>query len=223
MNCKDFELYGSPYIDNMLSNDEKIEFESHINECESCNIKLKNLKTIVESINEVEEVELPITFSSEFKAKLEMEKTYRSKKRVFNNKKRLNTMVAGLLVIIASVALMSNSPIYKNKNNLYSEINEMSEKEERLTFDTASEKSRQAPDATILDETEEDVPAKPRTMSIRNMDEDEEEVPEKDIEKASNENIDEDIEKTDRKTVNIFVILSIIVGIVTLIYKKLKR
>jgi len=237
MNCEDFELYESAYIDNMLSSEEKLEFESHINRCEYCNVKLQNLKIIVESANEIEEVDLPINFSSELKTKLEKEKKFKSKNVMSNKKRMLSAIVAGLLIIITSVSLINNSSIYKKRNNLHSEIDQMSENQEKVTFDIASEKSTEA-----LDGIEKENSAQPRIMSIDNIEANEELAIKENIEETNDENNynimtaknnenslenedfqNQPIKKNYNKTINLFVLVSLIVSVVILIYKRFKK
>jgi len=237
MNCKDFELYGSAYIDDMLSNEEKLEFENHINECQCCKIKFLNLKVIIESANEIEEVELPINFCSELKTNLEMEKVNATKKTIFNRKKLLSAIVAGLFIIITSVSLLNNSSILNNRQNLISEIDRMSENQENITFDIASEESAQSP-ANM----QEDTAIEPRTMTMDNIDEDQESAVEDSIEKANkkdtynimtakkqNDSLEsqdfksQPTESTPNKISNLFILLPFIVAAGVLIYKRLKK
>jgi len=237
MNCKDFELYGSAYIDDMLLNEEKLEFENHINECQCCNIKFLNLKIIIESANEIEEVELPINFCSELKTNLEMEKVNVTKKTIFNRKKILSAIVAGLFIIITSVSLLNNSSIFNNRENLISEIDRMSENQENITFDIASEESAQSP-ANI----QEDTAMGPRTMTMDNIDEGQESAVEDSIEEANEKDTynimtakkhkdslesqdfkSQPAESTPNKILNLFVLLPFIVAAGVLIYKKFKK
>jgi len=237
MNCKDFELYGSAYIDDMLSNEEKLEFENHIDECQYCNIKFLNLKIIIESANEIEEVELPINFCSELKTNLEMEKVNVTKKTIFNRKKLLSAIVAGLFIIITSVSLLNNSSIFNNRQNLISEIDRMSENQENITFDIASEESAQSPS-----NIQEDTAMEPRTMTMDNIDEGQESAVEDSIEEANEKDTynimtatkhkdsleSEDFksqptESTPNKIFNLFVLLPFTVAVGVLIYKKFKK
>jgi len=189
----------------MLSNEERLEFESHIDECECCNIKFRNLKIIVESANEIKEIDLPINFSSELKANLEKEKANQNQNMILNKKKILNCIVAGLFIIITSVSLLNNSSIYKNKNNLISEIDQMSEMQENITFDITSEESKEVHDRAEKESIEEQ-----RVMTIRNADE--------------NQDFNNQLtENKSNKTMNLFILVAIIVSTVILIYKKFKR
>lgn len=236
MNCKDFDLYGSAYIDNMLSEQEKLEFENHINECEYCNISLQNLKIIVESINELEEVELPRNFSSELEIKLQNEKNSKNRMVLFNKKKLLSGIVAGLLIFMASLSLINNSLINKNKDILYSEI-----EGKHINGDANSKIASDEPRDTI-DNTEKETTIKPSIMAIDNVDEKQEGISEESAKQNKNsrtyniktpQNEENSVEnrnsqnqltkKRFSKTINPFAIVSIILGVVILIYKIWKK
>lgn len=243
MNCKDFDLYGSAYIDNMLSKEERLEFENHINECEYCNISLQNLKTIVESINELEEVELPRNFSSELMIKLQNEKNSKNRIVLFNKKKLLSSIVAGLLIFIASLSLINNSLINKNKDMLYSENSEIENKhiinEKAADPKVASEESKEA-----IDNKEKETAIRPRIMTMDNIDKKQEEISEENAkqnedkrtynyniateksEENSVENKNSQNQLTKKrfsKIINPFAIVSIILGVMILIYKVWKK
>ena len=237
MNCKDFDLYGSAYIDNMLSEQERLEFENHINECEYCNISLQNLKIIVESINELEEVELPRNFSSELTIKLQNEKNSKNRMVFFNKKKLLSGIVAGLLIFMASLSLINNSLINKNMDRLYSEIEDKHINEKNTNFKIASDEPKDA-----LDNTEKETTIKPSIMAMDNVDEKQEGIseesakqnkdsrtyniktPENEENSVENKNSQNQLtKKRFSKTINPFAIVSIILGVVILIYKIWKK
>ncbi len=137
MNCKNFHLYGSAYIDNEVSCEEKLEFENHINNCECCNIKFQNLKIVIESINELEEVDLPINFSSELRIKLENEKSKKIKK--FNKNKMFSNIAASILIFVASFSLINTNLINSNKMEQYNAIEDKHVSEKNITFKMAPE------------------------------------------------------------------------------------
>lgn len=139
MNCKDFHLYESDYIDNMLSNEEKIAFEHHMAECEDCRISFNNLKIVIESVNEIEEIELPENFSIEFREKLEQEKNAAVKKTVFRKSKLFTNIAASILICVASFSLVNNNLVnYKLAEN---ESREQIYMEESARVRTANEYS----------------------------------------------------------------------------------
>lgn len=152
MNCKDFDLLASANIDNMLSNEERMEFENHLEICETCNIAYKNLETIISSASEIEEVELPSKFSSELRSRLEKEtkvnKTFSSKMKTWTS------IAAGLLIILASISLLSNYLELKKKPNLISEIENSSNYEGNDTYGITMDKNQESLDAESIDEDE---------------------------------------------------------------------
>lgn len=135
MDCKNFEFYGSAYIDNMLSDQEKQKFESHINRCENCSIAFENLKLIVESVNEVEEIELPTNFSSQLNEKLQGAGGPRSKLALFRSNKIFTSVAAAVLIFVLSLSLINNFSNSRKEVEFYSGT----DTEERINIHMASE------------------------------------------------------------------------------------
>lgn len=239
MNCQDFDLYGSAYIDNMLSNEEKLDFENHISECQSCNIAFENLKLIIEVTNDVEEVELPINFSSELRAKLELERNSKNKEVSFKRKKTLSGIVAGLLIIISSATLINNSLNYKKESKIYGQVSDMAVQEESIAFNTAPNKPRKVGDA------EEEKAMEPRVATMDNVEGKNEEINESHTEDKKENNYantfaapraksDENSIVSENKQgqgskgsfnkiINPFAVLGLISGIGILLYKVWKK
>lgn len=108
MNCKNFDDFGSLYIDQALSEEERLQFEAHLENCEECRMKLRNLQLIVESINEIEEVDLPDNFSASLREKLEkIEHQKTEKKHKWLNRRFYTTVAAGLLVGVVATAMLT--------------------------------------------------------------------------------------------------------------------
>ena len=78
MDCKDFDQYSSAYLDKNLTEEEKQAFEKHIGQCPFCEMKYENLKTIISSINETDEVPLPKNFNLELNKKIKTALPYSS-------------------------------------------------------------------------------------------------------------------------------------------------
>jgi len=79
--CNEINELMSLYIDNLLDDSTRAEFEEHINTCASCREELDGLKKVIELCRNVDEVELPEGFREELHQKLvaEKEKLYKSK------------------------------------------------------------------------------------------------------------------------------------------------
>jgi len=108
MNCNNFDDLGSLYIDQALSEEERLQFEAHLENCEECRMKLRNLQLIVESINEIDEVDLPDNFSASLREKLEkVEYKKTEKKHKWLNRRFYTTVAAGLLVGVVATAVLT--------------------------------------------------------------------------------------------------------------------
>lgn len=115
MDCRNFEELSSLYIDNMLSKEEAASFEAHLENCEECNMKLKNLQLIVESMNEIDEIELPDNFTASLREKLQ-EIEVKPKKKKWQNWKVFSAVAAGLLVTVLTASLL-NQDDFKMRND----------------------------------------------------------------------------------------------------------
>lgn len=63
MDCKKIHYFASLYIDEMMSDGEKIQFEKHCEKCEDCKTVLENTRLMTESIKKISDVSLPSNFS----------------------------------------------------------------------------------------------------------------------------------------------------------------
>lgn len=110
MDCKNFEEFGSLYIDRMLTEEEMKQFKTHLENCEECTVKLKNLQLIVESINEIDEVELPDNFTASLREKLEsIEQKPQTPKNKWLNWKTYGVIAAGLVLTVTTVSLLNQN------------------------------------------------------------------------------------------------------------------
>lgn len=69
-NCKEINELVSLYIDDLLENDVRVEFEDHISKCDSCKRELDELIVVVNSCKDISEEELPENFEEELHKKL---------------------------------------------------------------------------------------------------------------------------------------------------------
>lgn len=148
MDCKNFETYGSAYIDNMLSEEEKVDFKNHIGKCAACNIAFKNLKTVVESTGMLEEIELPTNFSDELHEKLKGDKNYKLKSNLFSKGKILGSVAATLLVLVISLSLVNNFLNHKKGTDFYFETGDTLQEESIDMGDASDEIDDKASDKT---------------------------------------------------------------------------
>lgn len=106
MDCRKFEEYSSLYIDHMLSKEELTSFEAHLENCEECKMKLKNLQLIVESINEVDEIELLDNFTASLREKLQQIEA-KPKRKKWLNWKTYSAVAAGLVILVFSASFLN--------------------------------------------------------------------------------------------------------------------
>lgn len=159
MDCKDFQVYGSAYIDNMLSKEEELDFKNHIKKCTDCNIAFENMKTVVESVNMLEEVELPTNFSNELHDKLQSTKNYKSKPTLSNKSKILSNVAITLLILVLSLTLVNNFLNYKKGVGFYGKIDNITKEEENIDINVAPDETKEK----TLDKIDDEEPI----MSLR--------------------------------------------------------
>ena len=68
--CNEIDFYASMYIDNMLSEQEVKQFEQHLLSCEKCKARYNELKNIIETCDEIDEIPLPQNFEQMLHNKL---------------------------------------------------------------------------------------------------------------------------------------------------------
>ncbi|ABR49265.1 hypothetical protein Amet_3126 [Alkaliphilus metalliredigens QYMF] len=125
MNCKDFHLYASGYIDETLTTEEKSNFELHLENCSQCNVVFENLKIVVESINEIEEIDLPENFTETFRDRLKEEKVPKVSRQLklrTKNQKIIMGLAAALAVAVVSITALNQNPLsFQQKSTRSSE------------------------------------------------------------------------------------------------------
>lgn len=107
MDCKSFDIYASSYVDGYLTEEEKQDFEQHLDECSNCKLEYENFKMMINSVNEIEEISLPKNFSIELGKKLR-EEAPAKKKSISSRWKLVGGIAAGLLITVMSAAMLSN-------------------------------------------------------------------------------------------------------------------
>ncbi len=103
MNCKHIDEYISLYIDDVLNERDKKEFEVHLNQCPQCKKKLKETQKLVSLIKEIGEEPLPQGFRDNLIKKLEG-----SRKMQTRNLLRWVGAMAGVIIIFLSVRALKD-------------------------------------------------------------------------------------------------------------------
>jgi len=70
MKHEDYREMISFYIDDLLGENEKREFEAHIEECLECRKELEEMKQVINELSEMDELDLPDGFEKELESKL---------------------------------------------------------------------------------------------------------------------------------------------------------
>ena len=116
MNCREFNEKLSLYIDNELEDNEKNEFDLHLNKCDECKKSYEEMIKILQLTSEVEDKDLPENYKSSLRSKLELE--------IKENKKKLNfkllTSVAAcfLLLIVSFGFIIDNINLFGVKQQI---------------------------------------------------------------------------------------------------------
>lgn len=141
MDCKDFQTYGSAYIDNVLSEEEESDFEDHIKKCKACSTALKNLRTVVESLNMLEDAELPAHFSDELHERLQNARNHKLKS-ILSNRNRILKIAAMLLIFVLTLPLINNSLNYKKESSPHFVTDDAVREEENADIGTTPDGAR---------------------------------------------------------------------------------
>lgn len=80
MNCSKVKENLSPYLDNMLSEEEKKAVETHLASCPECQQELEDLQQTIAMLSSLEEIIPPASFRRELREKLEKEVDNKQKK-----------------------------------------------------------------------------------------------------------------------------------------------
>lgn len=104
--CEEVLNNISLYIDNELSLKELEEFEKHIAQCDNCRKELEDIKEMIFSLNNLEEIELPDAYHEELMLKLNNKRNIKWY-HIKNFKKY--TLAASIFFVFISVALLRNN------------------------------------------------------------------------------------------------------------------
>lgn len=153
MDCKDFDIYASSYLDGYLLEEEKEFFAKHLNGCEDCRVQYENLKMIINCVNEIPELPLPRNFSTEIGQRLRDE-TFTKGKIKFRTRawKFAGGIAATLLLLVMSVSMLNNS-----FNKYTKDINPSDspmEESANIVFDSGSNKEFYSADLDIAEDPE---------------------------------------------------------------------
>ncbi len=101
--CKESDYYVSLYIDDMLEEAIKADFEKHLNECSKCSHKVKEALAFAELCRESGDMMLPQNFSSSLHNRLvevsEDQKVNKGKLFIYNKKLIAGLSTAAVLII----------------------------------------------------------------------------------------------------------------------------
>ncbi len=120
--CADIHEMVSLYIDGQLDENERKQFEEHINNCESCSVEYEDILNIIKLCAEIEEEELPDGFGSELHQKLlevsgKHQTTAGKLILLFRSSYfRVATSVAAALLLIFLVKGVYNTGVLNNTN-----------------------------------------------------------------------------------------------------------
>ncbi len=103
MNCRECKEKISLYIDNELTDKEAAKFEEHLRECDNCRIEFENIKSIVETVNNMPLEKLPEGYCEKLHDKL-IEKKSKNKW----NWKRITAIAATFVVLLGATFIFSN-------------------------------------------------------------------------------------------------------------------
>ena len=106
MKHENFRDMISFYIDDVLSENEKNEFETHLERCSKCRMELDEMKLILSELSHTQELDLPMNFEAELKFKLKANNDI--KKKVKFNRNYIYSTVAALILFISVGAYLNS-------------------------------------------------------------------------------------------------------------------
>lgn len=125
--CKESTQYVSLYIDDMLEESTKREFEKHMNECNRCAEKVKEALALVELLRESDDIMLPQKFSSSLHNRLvevaENQKENKGKLFIYNKKLIAGLSTAAVLVVsLLAYSLLPQTPHNRQTTSISADI-----------------------------------------------------------------------------------------------------
>lgn len=123
--CKESDYYVSLYIDDMLEEAIKAEFENHLNECGKCSQKVKEALTLAELCRESDDIMLPQNFSSSLHDRLvevaEKQKENKGKLFIYNKKLIAGLSTAAVLVLsLLAYSLLPHTNLNRKNDSISS-------------------------------------------------------------------------------------------------------
>ena len=103
MNCRECKEKISLYIDKELTDEEALEFEKHLKECQNCRIEFENTKKIIETVGNMPLEKLPEGYCEKLNNKL-LEKNKKTKW----NWRRITAIAATFIILIGATFVFSN-------------------------------------------------------------------------------------------------------------------
>lgn len=177
MNCDKFRENISYYIDDILDDNDKREFEDHMNSCEQCKDEYEQMLILIDSLNSVEQVPLPDNYDETLRKKLNNEKVKVKKK--WN---KYMYIAASLAIVFFSVQNIDNLKTlevqenpnievseYSNQEDLQQNPTQNSDKENIEVGDNNTEDMKIVPEVSDDKETNNSVPEKKEVASTYNM------------------------------------------------------
>ncbi len=123
--CKESDYYVSLYIDDMLEEAIKSEFENHLNECGKCSQKVKEALALAELCRESDNIMLPQNFSSSLHDRLvevaEKQKENKGKLFIYNKKLIAGLSTAAVLVLsLLAYSLLPHTNLNRKNDSISS-------------------------------------------------------------------------------------------------------
>ncbi|EGD46057.1 putative transmembrane anti-sigma factor [Ruminiclostridium papyrosolvens DSM 2782] len=123
--CKESDYYVSLYIDDMLEEAIKEEFENHLNECGKCSQKVKEALALVELCRESDDIMLPQNFSSSLHDRLvevaDKQKQNKGKLFIYNKKLIAGLSTAAVLVLtLLAYSLLPHTNLNRKNDSISS-------------------------------------------------------------------------------------------------------
>lgn len=125
MNCDKFRESISYYIDDILDDNGKREFEEHMNSCEQCKDEYEQMLILIDSLNSIEQVPLPDNYDETLRKKLNNEKVKVKKK--WN---KYMYIAASLAIVFFSVQNIDKLKTLEVQENPNIEVSEYSNQED---------------------------------------------------------------------------------------------
>ncbi|WFD09279.1 zf-HC2 domain-containing protein [Tepidibacter hydrothermalis] len=174
MNCDKFRENISYYIDDILDDNDKREFEDHMKSCEQCRCEYEQMLILIDSLNSVEQVPLPDNYDETLRKKLNNEKVKAKKKW-----SKYMYIAASLAIVLFSSQNIDKLKTLDVQENPNIEVSEYSNQEDvqqntiqnndkvNTEGDNSTEEMKRV--AAVSDKTNISVPDKKEVASTYNM------------------------------------------------------